>query len=77
MPVVRTTEKAQVRGLGAATLAGGLAMVELQPGSAAAAVASVISPAATEPVALDHRAASRARYLCSAVSAPLMRGHLL
>ena len=59
--IVRSAEQAQVFGLGGAALAGGLSVVELQPGVAVAACALGINPAAPEPIAFEDRAARRAR----------------
>ena len=58
--IMRAAEQPQVVGLGAAAFAGGLMMVELEPGSAAAADVVGIDPAAAEPIAFEHRAACRA-----------------
>jgi len=59
--IVRTTELAQIFWLRAAALAGRLAVVELQPGSAAAVLTFRVDPATTESITLKHRPPGRAR----------------
>ena len=60
-PVMSVAEQSHVVGLGVAALAGWLVMVELEPGSAAAADAVGIDPTAAEPIAFEHFAACGAR----------------
>jgi hypothetical protein len=59
--IVRSAEQPQVVGFGAAAFARGLAVVELEPGPAAAAHAVSVGPAAAEPLAFEHHAACGAR----------------
>ena len=59
--IMSSAEQPHVIGFGAAAFAERPAMVELEPGPAAAANAARVDPAAAEAVAFEHGAASRAR----------------
>ena len=61
--IVRATEQPQVFRLAAAALTDGLAVIDLQPGPAAAANAMLIYPAAAEPIPFEHGAACGTRDL--------------
>jgi len=57
--IVRTAQQAQIIWPGAAALARGTVMVDLQPGGAAAALPRRVGPATAESVPFDHRTSNR------------------
>jgi len=59
--IVRTAEQAQIFGLGPASFAGGMLVIEFQPSRAAAAVTLRVDPAAAQSITLEHSTSSRAR----------------
>jgi hypothetical protein len=58
--IVRSAKQPQVFGFGAAAFAGRVAMIDLQPGGAAAASAIGIDPATAEPIPFEHGTSRRA-----------------